>query len=103
MPVRSSLPPKQNIKLPDEYISLQEFLRRKEIWNVYFQKSLNTEAYHLYELCCAAFRDGNWKLVKEISQKAREKIEKGDYELVKPSFPDPNAEKWAGRLGVRDE
>ena len=103
MPVRSSLPLPQNIKLPDEYISYQEFLRRKDVWDIYFEKSLNTEAYHLYQLCCAAFKDGNWKLVKEIAQKAREKREKGDYELGKPFFSEPSAEKWAGRLGIKDE
>jgi acetoin utilization deacetylase AcuC-like enzyme len=89
-----------------EKITWEEFKRRKITWDAYLEKVRETEAFQIFQVCRAAFKDytkthakESFDLVKECAQRAREIREERNW-LPKPPFPDPMLEAQYGRLIV---
>jgi len=89
-----------------EKITWEEFKRRKIAWDAYLEKVRETEAFQIFQVGRAAFKDYTHSgsreslgLVKECARRAREIREEGNW-LPKPPFPDPMLEAQYGRLIV---
>lgn len=81
-------------------ISQQEYTKRRNEWELYYPNVITTKAYKRFIAQKKAYKENNFKLVGEFTQKAKEQIEGQDYELPIPSQPDPLFEKSARKLVI---
>ena len=84
-------------------ISEAEYIRRKNEWDNYYRSVQNTEAYSLYNLAHAAFKEKNWVFLKEISGRCHQLNSTSSNELSKPKFQDPERQSYYGFLVVKKE
>ena len=75
---------KEFLKLP--YPTQQQYRKK---WDEYYENVLTSKAYSNFMDQREAFRNHDVTKVKEIAREAQEMIEKGDYEIIKPTCLNP--------------
>lgn len=91
--IKNRLEKKSEIKQWLEYqglSSIEKAAREKE-WDKYFDNVRNTKSYKRYGKISQLINQGRTADVKEWSKKAREQLEKDEWEIKKPAGVDP---KW---------
>lgn len=86
-------------------ISSQEYGRRVQDWNEYYERvRTETEGYEIYKIGREALRTNDKKMLKDVSQRARELLEEGDsHRLPKPKSQfDPRRLSFYSKLVVTE-
>lgn len=71
-----------------ERMSEQEYIRRKQEWDMYYSKVRTSESYQAFLACREAFARQDWATVKDMAELARMRLKEGNY-IEKPKFKDP--------------
>jgi len=81
-------------------ISKKEFAQKCDTWDLYYEKARDTKAAKRFRAQMEAWKKGNFVLVQQFADKAREQTENQEWELEVPPFKDPRAQIRRGEIEI---
>lgn len=69
-------------------IPTKTYLSQCNVWENFYEMCKNTESGRSYRACGVALKNHDVQTVKDLAQKARDRLERNEY-LPKPDYADP--------------